>query len=71
MRSAPRAKEWTKDVVSTWAKSIEGLPEDFSIMLYENGITGRELLALDFDGLNDGKRKSRNFVSHCGRDQNA
>ena len=47
----PCVKEWAKDKVSTWAKSIEGLPEDFSIMLYENGITGRELLALDFDGL--------------------
>ena len=49
--SAPRVKEWTPDEVSTWAKSIEGLSEDFRIMLYENEITGRELLALNVDGL--------------------
>ena len=49
--SAVHVKEWTPDKVSTWAKSIEGLSKDFRIMLYENEITGRELLALNVDGL--------------------
>ncbi|KAL3777208.1 hypothetical protein ACHAW5_000746 [Stephanodiscus triporus] len=49
--SAPRVMEWTPDEVSTWAKSIKGLNEDFSVMLYENDITGRELLALSFEAL--------------------
>ena len=49
--NAPRVKEWTPEQVSTWAKSVEGLPEDVSIILYENEITGRELLALSIDGL--------------------
>jgi hypothetical protein len=49
--SAIRVKEWMPDEVSTWAKSIEGIPEDVSIMLYENEITGRELLALSRDDL--------------------
>jgi hypothetical protein len=47
----PRVNEWTPDQVSTWAKSVDGLPEDVSIILYENEITGGELLALNIDGL--------------------
>ncbi|KAL3811728.1 hypothetical protein ACHAXA_009502 [Cyclostephanos tholiformis] len=39
------------DQVSTWAKSIKGLPEDVGIVLYENEITGRELLAMNIDSL--------------------
>jgi hypothetical protein len=39
------------DEVSTWAKSIEGIPEDVSIMLYENEITGLELFALSNNDL--------------------
>ena len=49
--NAPRVNEWTPDQVSTWAKSVDGLPEDVSIILYENEITGRELLALTRDNL--------------------
>jgi len=49
--NAPRVKEWTPHEVSTWAKSIDGLHEDVSIMLHENEITGRELLALSLDAL--------------------
>jgi hypothetical protein len=47
----PRVEEWTPCVVRTWAKSIDGLHEDVSIMLHENEITGRELLALSLDAL--------------------
>jgi hypothetical protein len=43
--------EWTHDEVSTWAKSIGGIPEEVIIMLYENEINGRELLALTRDDL--------------------
>jgi hypothetical protein len=43
--------EWTPDEVSTWAKNVEGLPEEVGIMLYENEINGRELLALSRDDL--------------------
>jgi hypothetical protein len=39
-------KEWSPDEVSTWAKSIEGIPEEVSVTLHENEITGKELLAL-------------------------
>ena len=49
--NASRVMEWTPDKVSTWAKSIDGLTEDVSVMLYENEITGRELLALSFEVL--------------------
>jgi hypothetical protein len=49
--NAPHVNEWTPDEVSTWAKSIGGIPEEVNIMLYENEITGRELLALNIDGL--------------------
>jgi len=49
--NAPRVNEWMPDQVSTWAKSVDGLPEDVSIILYENEITGRELLALTRDNL--------------------
>ncbi|KAL3777416.1 hypothetical protein ACHAW5_010218 [Stephanodiscus triporus] len=49
--SATRVKEWTPDQVSTWTKSVEGLPEEVGIILNENEITGRELLALSLDAL--------------------
>jgi len=49
--NAPRVNEWTPDQVSTWAKSIEGLQKNAAIILYENEITGRELLALTRDDL--------------------
>ena len=48
---SPRVKEWTPDEVSTWAKSVEGLPEDISVTLYENEITGQQLLALGREDL--------------------
>jgi hypothetical protein len=47
----PRVKEWTPDEVSTWAKSIDGLPEEVSVTLYKNEITGKELLVLGRDDL--------------------
>ena len=34
-------KEWTPNEVSTWSKSVEGLPEDISVTLCENEITGQ------------------------------
>lgn len=46
-----RTKEWSPDEVKTWAKSIDGLPDDVSIILHENKITGVELLALGLGGL--------------------
>jgi hypothetical protein len=49
--NSPRVKEWTPDEVSTWAKSIDGIPEEVSVTLYENEITGKELLALCRDDL--------------------
>jgi hypothetical protein len=49
--NSPRVKEWTPDEVSTWAKSINSLPDEVSVTLYENDITGEELLALSFDSL--------------------
>jgi hypothetical protein len=49
--NSPRVKEWTPEEVSTWAKSIDGIPEEVSITLYENAITGKELLALRRDDL--------------------
>ena len=39
-------KEWTPDQVTTWARDIEGLRENVSVMFYDNEISGRELLAL-------------------------
>ncbi len=57
--SALRVNEWTPCEVRTWAKSIDGLHEDVSIMLHENEITGRELLALSLDALDDGHEESR------------
>jgi hypothetical protein len=44
-------KEWTLDEVSTWAKNIDGIPEEVSVTLYENEITGKELLAVSIEGL--------------------
>jgi hypothetical protein len=49
--NSPRVKEWTPDEVSTWAKSINSLPDEMSVILYENEITGDELLALSIEGL--------------------
>jgi hypothetical protein len=49
--NSPRVKEWTPDEVSTWAKSINSLPDEVSVTLYENEITGQELLALCRDDL--------------------
>jgi hypothetical protein len=49
--NSPRVKEWTPDEVSTWAKSINSLPDEVSVILYENEITGEELLALCRDDL--------------------
>ena len=49
--NSPRVKEWTPDEVSTWAKSIDGLLVEVSVTLYENEITGQELLALCRDDL--------------------
>ena len=49
--NSSRVKEWTPDEVSTWAKSIDGLPIEVSATLYENEITGKELLALHRDDL--------------------
>jgi hypothetical protein len=49
--NSPRVKEWTPEEVSTWARSIDGIPEEVSITLYENEITGKELLALRRDDL--------------------
>jgi hypothetical protein len=46
-----RVKEWTPDEVGTWAKSINSLPDEVSVTLYENEITGEELLALSLDSL--------------------
>jgi hypothetical protein len=46
-----RVKEWTPDEVSTWAKSINSLPDEVSVTLYENEITGEELLTLCRDDL--------------------
>lgn len=43
--------EWTPDRVSTWAKNVDGLPEEVIVVLYENIFTGRELLALSRDNL--------------------
>ena len=46
-----RVKDWGPDEVSTWAKGVDGLSDNVSIVLYENEITGRELLALNIEGL--------------------
>ena len=39
------------DEVTTWAKSIDGIPDQVSVTLYENEITGKELLVLGRDDL--------------------
>ena len=50
--SAKRAlKEWDPEDVSRWAKGIEGIPESVAKSLSENKITGRELVALNMEGL--------------------
>jgi hypothetical protein len=46
-----RVKEWTPDEVSIWAKRINSLPVEVSATLYENEITGEELIALSLDSL--------------------
>jgi flagellar motor switch/type III secretory pathway protein FliN len=49
--NSPCVKEWTPEEVSTWAKSINHFPVEVSVTLYENKITGEELLALRRDDL--------------------
>jgi hypothetical protein len=49
--NGPPVSAWTPLQVSTWAKNVEGLPEEVSDLLYENEITGRELLAMNIDSL--------------------
>ncbi len=49
--NGPPVNEWTPDRVSTWAKNVDGLPEEVIVVLYENIFTGRELLALSRDNL--------------------
>ncbi|EJK55575.1 hypothetical protein THAOC_24683 [Thalassiosira oceanica] len=50
--SAKRAlKEWEPEDVSKWAKGIEGIPESVAESLCKNKITGRELVALNMEGL--------------------
>jgi hypothetical protein len=49
--NSPCVKEWTRDEVSTWAKSIDGLPVEVPVNLYEKEITGQELLAFSLDSL--------------------
>lgn len=50
--NGPPVNEWTPYEVSTWAKSVVGcLPEEVSIMFYENEITGCELLAMSVASL--------------------
>ena len=47
----PKVKEWTPDDVTSWANSIEGIPDDVAGLLCENEINGLELLALNENGL--------------------
>jgi len=49
--NAPHAKEWTPDDVTSWVNKIGGIPGDVGSILKENEITGRELLALNMEGL--------------------
>jgi hypothetical protein len=49
--NCPPVNEWTPDQVNTWAKNVQGLPEEVATVLYENDITGHELLAMNIDGL--------------------
>jgi len=49
--SALRVKEWTPNNVSDWAENIEGIQEGVGNILKENAINGRELLALNMEGL--------------------
>ena len=49
--NGPPVNEWTPDQVSTWARSVEGLPEKVSAKFCANEITGRELLAMNSDSL--------------------
>ena len=53
------------DQVSTWANNgVEGLSTEVSDMLYENEITGRELLALSRE--DDLKMMGMKKGWHCG-----
>jgi hypothetical protein len=49
--NGPPVNEWTPDQVSTWARNVNGLPEEVGVMLYENEINGRELLSMSIDSL--------------------
>lgn len=49
--SGTRVKDWTPDEVNTWANTIDGIPEEVGATLFQNKITGQELLALSLDGL--------------------
>ena len=50
--SSKRAlKEWDPEDVSKWAKGIDGIPESVAESLEKNKITGRELVALNMEGL--------------------
>ncbi|KAL7531111.1 hypothetical protein ACHAWF_003633 [Thalassiosira exigua] len=49
--NTPGVKEWTPEDVSHWAGNIPGLQEDVGSLLKKNGITGRELVAMNMEGL--------------------
>jgi len=44
-------EEWTPSDVSSWIESIAAIPGDVGSVFIESGITGRELLALNMEGL--------------------
>jgi len=46
-----RVKGWSADDVCNWVNNIEGIQEDIGSIFKKNSITGCELLALNFDGL--------------------
>ncbi|KAL7531835.1 hypothetical protein ACHAWF_003926, partial [Thalassiosira exigua] len=50
-RANLRVGEWTSDDVTAWDRGIQGLQEDVGTMLKDQGVNGKELLALDIDGL--------------------
>ena len=46
-----KVKEWTPTDVYEWVGKIEGIPDSMAVLFKENDITGRELLALNIEGL--------------------
>ena len=46
-----KVKEWTPTEVYEWVGKIEGIPDTVAVLFKENDITGRELLALNMEGL--------------------